>query len=52
LSVADKILAIKDGAIALFGDRDEVLEKMNQASRAAASGPVAVDLAKRKEAMN
>jgi PrtD family type I secretion system ABC transporter len=52
LSVADKILAIKDGTIALFGDRDEVLEKMNQASRAAASGPVAVDLAKRKEAMN
>ncbi len=51
LSVADKILAIKDGAIALFGNRDEVLEKMNQAARAAA-GPVAVDLAKRKEAMN
>ncbi len=50
LSVADKILAIKDGTVALFGDRNEVLEKMNQASRAAAAGPVAVDFTKRKEA--
>lgn len=51
LSVADKILAIKDGAVALFGNRDEVLEKMNQASRAAA-GPAAVDLSKKREASN
>ncbi len=50
LSIADKILAIKDGTVALFGDRNEVLEKMNQASRAAATGPVAVDFTKRKEA--
>ncbi len=50
LSVADKILAIKDGTIALFGDRNEVLEKMNQAAKAAAPAPVAVDFTKRKEA--
>lgn len=33
LSVADKILAIKDGMVALFGPRDEVIEKMNQAAK-------------------
>jgi PrtD family type I secretion system ABC transporter len=47
LSVADKILAIKDGTVALFGSKEEVLEKMNQVSQAAARGPVAVDLSKK-----
>lgn len=33
LSLADKILTVKDGSVALFGDRDEVMEKMNQSAR-------------------
>jgi ATP-binding cassette subfamily C protein len=33
LTLADKILTLKDGTVALFGDRDEVLEKMNQVSK-------------------
>ncbi len=42
LSLADKILAMKDGVVAIFGDRDEVMQKMNQGSR-----PVVVDLNKK-----
>ena len=34
LSNADKIMAMKDGMVAIFGSRDEVLEKMNQAAKA------------------
>lgn len=45
LNLADKILAIKEGMIALFGNRDEVLEKMNQATKT-----VPFDLTKKKEA--
>ncbi len=33
LSAADKILAMRDGMVAIFGNRDEVLEKMNQAAK-------------------
>jgi len=44
LSIADKILAIKDGTVALFGSKDEVLEKMNQAAR---SAPQALDPSKK-----
>lgn len=33
LAVADKILVMKDGMIALFGPRDEVMQKMSQAPR-------------------
>jgi PrtD family type I secretion system ABC transporter len=33
LTAADKILAMRDGMVAIFGDRDEVLEKMNQAAK-------------------
>jgi PrtD family type I secretion system ABC transporter len=32
ISAADKLLAIKDGMVAIFGPRDEVLQKMNQAA--------------------
>lgn len=35
LGGVDKILAVKDGMVALFGSRDEVMEKMNQAAKAA-----------------
>lgn len=33
LSVADKIMAMKDGMVALYGPRDEVMEKMNQMAK-------------------
>lgn len=43
LSAADKILAVKDGAVAMFGPKEEVLEKLNQATKK----PVPFDINKK-----
>ena len=39
LSVADKILVLRDGSVAMFGSRDEVLAKMAQAQPAGKNMP-------------
>jgi PrtD family type I secretion system ABC transporter len=45
LSLADKILAMKDGALALYGDRDDVLAEMSQG----APKPVVIDIKDKKK---
>lgn len=45
LSAADKILAVKDGAVAMFGPKEEVLEKLNQAN---SKKPVPFDVNKKQ----
>ena len=48
LNASDKILAIKDGMVALFGTRDEALEKMNMAPKPQAVQPVPFEIIKKK----
>jgi ABC-type protease/lipase transport system fused ATPase/permease subunit len=43
LTLVDKILVMKDGELAMFGERSEVMNKMNQSAR-----PVVVDLNNKK----
>ena len=39
LSLADKLLVLKNGAVAAFGDRDEVLKSINEANAKVAKLP-------------
>lgn len=48
LNASDKILAIKDGMVALYGSRDEVLEKMNMATKPQSVKPVPFEIIKKK----
>lgn len=48
LNASDKILAIKDGMVALYGSREEVLEKMNMAPKPQAVQPVPFEIIKKK----
>lgn len=43
LTLVDKILVMKDGELAIFGERSEVMHKMNQSAR-----PIVVDLNNKK----
>lgn len=48
LNASDKILAIKEGMVALYGSRDEVLEKMNMAPKPQAVQPIPFEIIKKK----